>query len=148
MIRFLRQLRADERGNSPWLLMASLALYTIVSVGLVAGLIGALVASSSLRVNASLKENAVARVQIDAQRGYAYVAALPATSNVTLSASGLPDAIAVRTVTIAPSGLAAKVTVSVGAHTGAGRADSSTCATTPANCIITSEVVTRPRTAP
>lgn len=135
-----RRLRDDERGLSPFMLIAAVMAFSIVSVGLVAGLIASMQASATMQVNAQLTDAASAAAREPVRQGFAATQALPASGPLQFEV-GAFTATATRTVEVDAATSAARVTVTVGKFNGSEFADTSTCDATPTGCIVISEMV-------
>lgn len=136
-----RTLRTDERGASPFVLAASLVMFTLVSAGLAAGLIAAMHLSTQMQVAAQLHESASTAAQSVTRLGYDAVIALPAEAPVQLTV-GARTVEATRTVEVNPTSRTARVSVTVGRLNGTEFTSRAHCSATPKNCLTATELVT------
>lgn len=134
------RLRDDERGLSPFVLLAGVAAFVIISVGLIAGLVASMQVSATMQVNAQLSEAAGAAAREPVRQGYDAATGQPATSTLQFDI-GVFTANATRTIEVNNTTRAARITVAVGKFNGSEFADPTTCSATPDNCIIVTEMV-------
>lgn len=135
-----RSLRHDERGASPFVLIASVAVFVVVSLGLAASLVASLQASGTMQVSSQLEESVHTAAREPVRQGYAAVAALPATATIDI-AIGPFTGTAIRTVEVNAASKTARVTVAIGTFNGSEFGDASRCATAPEGCVIATELV-------
>lgn len=134
------RLRDDERGLSPFVLLAGVVAFAIVSVGLIAGLVASMQVSATMQVNAQVAEAAGAAAREPVRQGFDAAKGQPATSTLQFDI-GAFTATATRTIEVNTASRAARITVAVGKFNGSEFADPATCSTAPANCIIVTEMV-------
>lgn len=137
----LRSFLRDERGQSPYIIVASLMMFVLVSAGITAGLIGSAQVTASIQFTAQAQDATTAAVHDAARLGFDSVAALPATAEFTVTA-GEHTARGIRTVQVNPDTRTARVTAYTGAFTGSGFADPDECDTVPDGCSIATVMVT------
>lgn len=130
----------DERGTSPYVLIASVVVFVIVSVGLVAGLVSSMQASAIIQVSSQLEESVSSAVRDPIRQGYDAVAALPTEERVEI-AVGAFTATALRTVEINDTTQTARVTVAVGAFNGHDFGPAAGCEPSSDRCVVLSELV-------
>lgn len=135
-----RSLRRDDRGQSPYVLVASIMVFVIVSVGVAAGLIASLQASTATQVAAQLEETASTAVRTPIRQGYNAVLALPAEEQIPFTV-GVFEGTALRTVEVNTTARTARVTVTAPKFTGSEFRDPAVCEHAPDTCITVSEMV-------
>ncbi len=155
----LRKLWKDERGQSPWLVMASVALYSLIGATVATSLAVGITSANTTAHNAAVKRVLSEKVQQAAALGYYAYESIPVGK---LTGTGpidpaTPTAVADidvdgRTVpvswTIHRTDLAVQITYVAGTAGGGGQKTAEDCAEDPAQCIISTETTFRPRTTP
>lgn len=137
----IRRILNDEKGNSPYVVIAGVIVFLAVGVGLATALSLGLTTSATLKVNAGLADAASTNVQLLAVQGYDVVAALPASAPVELTI-GEATTDAIRAVEVNATSRTARITLAVGRYRDGGFASSDLCAEDPEKCVIVTELVT------
>lgn len=127
----------DDRGESPWLLVAAVAVFLIVGAGLASGLGNGLLATSVTEVNVALDNALSTTAKQAAAQGYDALAALPAQATVTLRL-GDKSVDVLRSVTLNSPTRTARVTFTTGKYGTRGFVPADACA--PA-CAVATELV-------
>ena len=135
-----RSLLRDDSGQTPYLLVASIAVFIIVSAGLAAALIVGIQASGNMQVNSALTEAVSTSARLTAMQGYDTVATLDAEEELTFTVGGL-TAEATRTIELNPDSRTARITVSAGRFAGSGFLPLDGCEDEQGSCIIASELI-------
>lgn len=135
-----RSIRRDERGQSPFILIASVAVFVIASVGLAAALIASIQASTMVQVSSQLEDTVSAGVREPIRQGYDTVAALPTEAQIPISVGPFAGT-ATRTVELDAAHRTARVTMTIGKFNGSEFGSAAACDSAPDSCVIVSELV-------
>lgn len=139
-----RRLRADQRGVAPVLIVAALAVFGIVSIGVGYAMTSSLNANTALKHNTALEQKVAEAVTAAAATGYDAVVALPASAELTWKV-GNNDVTALRTVERNEGARTAKVTIVAGKYVDHKFQPYTACASNPKACVSGSEMVASPK---
>lgn len=137
---FVRTLHEEESGHSPWLLLATIAVFLITAIGAASALSSGLVSTATSKVNAAIDDVTAIAVVRAAAQGYDAVAALPASAEIDLDVAG-KTVTAVRTVSVQPGTRTARVTITAGRYSNFDFVAPSVCAADPDRCSIATRFV-------
>ncbi|MCK9913819.1 RCC1 domain-containing protein [Microbacterium ginsengisoli] len=140
-----RKFRRDERGAAPFLTIASVVIFAVLSTGITYAISAAFQTLGVSQVNAALTSAISEQATRTAATGYDALGALPASSTISVSVAGKTVS-ATQTIAAVTGSSAKKVTISAGRFTGTTFYATSTCSTTPSNCVSASDVAALPIT--